>query len=226
MSGGATNGEFEAGGSKQVKDEEGQVDQEVKTRILESRTRVNEREDALFNGPLLEPELDISHEQAVISWGNTVRQFLRDIRPLLTNDDIRENEKYFENTEIGQMVLVPPDTGGYPFSKIATANRPDAQLIRALNLPPGVSLPRPHTITFEGLRSVLEHDTTVSHQWRVCVDATGPPPEQEWLYPTAEQPVGRRIYEQAVQVADEFLQQAGIGMETGLPVVDERSEPF
>lgn len=208
-----------------VLDEEGEVDRKVKQRILNSRDRVDDREDLLFAAPLVNPELSFQPDKALSAWGNAVRQYLRNIEPLLTTDDIQQAKFYYRQIELGTETLTPPNTQEYKFSKFANETYNPSVLIRRMGLPRTCSPPEPETVSFDGLISLIETEV-IEHRWTVCVDNNGPPPQHEYVELEVRRPVPRRILENAVRAADQFLQRAGIGLEVGTKQVDERADPF
>lgn len=198
---------------EKVEDEEGTVARKLKDGIIEVRERVDEREDQLFVGPMVDEQLNrqISYGQALNAWGNTVRQYIRKIRPLLINDEVEDAKKYRENVELGTYVMPPPDHGGYRFSLFANPNVDATQLKQKMGLPRQTEPPEPREFTFNGLLSLLEQQR-IEAQWAVKVSADGPEPEHETVYPSKTEPIPKFILESAVMHADEFLQSAGIGL--------------
>jgi len=219
------NNENEIDGPPQeVIDEEGDVDKAIKRRIIQARERVDETELALYRDATIEPNVNLDEFQKIHIYATTVKQFLRRIEPLLRTKDVPSNKEYYTEIEIGQIELTPPDTQGYRFSIIGQTNRPDKQVRRMLDLPRGVDLPKPIPIPFVGLKSVIEREPVVQNQWEVCVKRVAARPNWEYVYPRAQQPVPKRIYENAVRKADMFLQQAGIGLDTdtaGTEIISE-----
>jgi len=202
------------GDPQEVIDEDGDVDKALKRRIIKSRERVDETELALYRDAALQPDVNLSELQKIHIYATTVKQFLRRIEPLLRVEDVPNNKYYYREIEIDTIELVPPDTQGYRFSVVAQSNRDDKQIRRMLGLPRGVDLPEPLAIPFMGLKSVIERDPVVSNMWEVCVKREGARPNWRYVYPETQQPVPKRLYEDAVRSADMFLQQAGIGLDT------------
>jgi hypothetical protein len=209
------NGNSPEQSSVTVNDDGKSVDQKIKTRIIEARKRVDRTEEALFVRADLDPDVQMGWEKKVLSWGRIVKQFLRAIEPLLKTEGVTHANQYYEQKKIGEFVLVPPATSEYDFTLVRQlGNGIDADELRlSLGLPPGVTLPEPRTISFEGLKSVIESDTIIEERWSVVVDNNGPPKAHEKVYPRVETVVPIGIYRDAVRIADEFLQQAGIGLE-------------
>jgi len=195
-----------------IDDEEEYVDKRIKERILKSREQVDETEQALFDEELLMPDVQIPDPQKVVAWGNTVRRFLRNIETVMMQEEIDDAHRYHEEIELGTVQIVPPDTNGYEFSLIAQEGIDDKVLKRRFNLPSGAKLPKPKTIAFTGLKSVLEHDPILTASWAVTIDDSGPPPMHDTITVNKQQPVPKSVYEDAIRASDRFLQQAGIGL--------------
>jgi hypothetical protein len=216
----ARNGEVD---DVTVKDDEEYVAKRIKKQILDSRQLVNEREDVFFAGELLDPDINLSQEQKVESWGNTVRQYIRDIEPLLRNfpagvDDQGRDicEFYRESIQLGEVRLVPPDTRSYDFSAITAVDGEEfteRDLKRELNLPPQVDLPHPHRVEFGGLLSIVDYDARVSYQWRVNTNPGGFNTAEDYVTLQQSRIVPKYVYESAVRAANMFLDEIGIGIE-------------
>lgn len=201
-----------------IVDDEGDVDKAIKRRIINARERVDETELALYRDAAIDPEVQLSEVEKTHTYGTTVRQFLRRIEPLLRTDKIDNNERYYEEEPIGEITLAPPDVGEYRFSAIQTREAAnDTELRQAIGLPRGADIPEPVPKTFNGLKSVIEADTILGHQWQVCVERSGARPNWEFVYPTSQQAVPKRVYEEAMRVADMFLQDINLGIDLELP---------
>lgn len=218
----------EAGPTVTINDDDGVVDKATKEHILSLRKQIDDDERQLYVEARAGHPRGLDIEDANRYWGISVRQYLRGIKRLWDDDSdetqVRKVHHYWGEREIGSVTLVPPDTQQYQFSIAERSDLSDSQLRRRLGLPPQSELPRPHTEDFRGLRSVLDA-TTVSKQWVVTLDASGPPPEHEKGQLQREIPVPKHILEQAVEVADNFLQQAGIGFDTTVPDYMGGDEP-
>lgn len=212
--------------SHRVIDEEGSVDAKVKERILNSREAINENENILFTQRAIMPDINISRPQAIVAWGHSVRRYVRDVEILLSDDEIPESERYYEEIELGEVTLTPPDKSGYQFSLFSNPDLDNKQLKKRMALPHDCDVPEPVTRTFNGLRSIIESEDVISHEWQFFVDKTGPQSGWEIMTLEAQQPIPKDIYELAVRHTDQFLQKAGIGIETGTPEVYDESEPW
>jgi len=204
------------GAPEEVIDEEGDVDKALKRRIIQARERVDETELALYRDAAIQPDVKLNEFEKIYIYATTVKQFLRRIEPLLRTENVPNNKHYYRQVEIVEegVDITPPDTEGYQFSLIGYSDRSDRELRHMLNLPRGVDLPKPFTIPFNGLKGIIEREPILQHQWEVCVQKKGARPNWEFVYPTVEKPVPKRVYENAVRKADMFLQQAGIGLDT------------
>lgn len=216
------------GTQQRVKDDEGDVDRQTKQQILSLRKQVDDDERALYIEHMSNPESNLTIPEANQYWAISVRQYLRGIKRLWTDVDntpIRNVEKYWEELNIGSERLVPPDKDGYQFSLLDQHKQyDDTTLRRRLDLPRTADLPRPIVKRFQGLKSVLKTNR-IEHTWVVKTDATGPPPEHDYVQLEVVRPVPKHILENAVEAADSFLQQAGLGFEVAVPDYYGGDEP-
>lgn len=217
------------GTSQQVQDDEGTVDRKTKEQILALRKQVDDDERALYVERMSDPQYNLTIPEANQYWGISVRQYLRGIKRLWNDDTTQpgvENvQTYWAELEIGDERLVPPDQDGYEFSLLARHHEyDDTQLRRALGLPRDADLPQPVTKTFNGLYSVLKTNR-IEHTWVVTTDSSGPPPEHETIQLHVAMPVPKHILENAVEAADNFLQQAGLGFDVSAPPYRGGEEP-
>lgn len=196
----------------EIIDEEGSVDKAIKRRIIQARERVDETELALYRDATVDPNVSIGEAEKVHIYGTTVKQFLRRIEPILASETIEDSAHYYEEKTIDTITLVPPDTGGYQFSLVAT-DMGERELRKAIGLPRGVDIPQPETVEINGLEDVIEMDTVIYRQWTVVVENEGSPPNWKRVHPSVQRPLPKRVYEEAIRDADGFLQQAGIGVE-------------
>jgi len=216
--------EPQAKGRVQVTDEENGVDQQLKNQVLSIRQTVDQDERKLFVDRLRDPEIPYSRAEANQDWGLSVRQYLRAIKRLWDDEGkISGVDEYWRQMHLGSVTLVPPDTDGYQFSAVAQ-DAPAADLRRHIGLPRGVDLPEPYEYVFRGLKDIL-NTRVVSQSWTVTVDNSGPPPAHERVMVQDATGVPKPVLENAVEAADAFLQQAGLGFETSLPDYYGGTEP-
>jgi len=209
------NGYQQSGAGVELQDDEGIVDRKTKEHILNLRVMVDDDERELFVHKATDPEVGLSRERAIQHWSISVKQYLRGIKRLWHTDgksDVKNVEFYWQEKEISSFTLVPPDKNGYQFSLSAREEIDDEQLRMMLDLPRGVEPPRPHTVTFEGLNDVLKTDT-IEHTWFVYTEKSGAKPNWEQLTLQHRSPLPKELLEEAVEVADDFLQQAGLGFD-------------
>jgi hypothetical protein len=209
-------------GDKKVLDEEATVDQKVKDRIITSRKRVDRAEEGIFIEAPTDPHVDMPWERQVVMWGVVVKQFLRNIEPLLRSDKITESRRYYKQIQVTDkpVTVYPPQTEEYDFSIISSMEEDEATIKRELELPPDAELPRPKRVQLKGLEDVIEHEPTITASWSVKVT------EKETIPLHNETIIPREVYVNAVRYADRFLQQAGIGVKTGMPETDDQNEPW
>lgn len=205
----------EAEHGDKVVDEEGDVDTKIKTRILKNRKRIDDAEEALFVEAVTDPNIRLSPEDRILTWGTVVKQFLRTIEPLLRDESVKNAKRFYKQKEIGKEVLVPPDTEGYEFSRIAYTDQSDRELRQMLGLPRNAEVPKPEIINFVGLEAIIEAPDILQYQWDVTVENSGPPTKHKNVYPHAKTVISKEIFVDAVRYADQFLQNAGIGLEIG-----------
>jgi hypothetical protein len=188
--------------------DDGEVDTKVKTRIINARQRVDDREDYLYVKAPVEQNLSVNQAEQDVYWGMIVKQFLRTIGPILRAEDLGDlAEKYREGVNLGSVELVPRNTEAVPFEQYVRSDIPDVQFKLRHGIPESVQMPEPVAREFVGLQSILETDPVLSETW-VIHDHNGDPVQTR-----DERPVPKHIYERAVTAADDFLQQVGIGAE-------------
>lgn len=214
---------LDTNGQVRVTDEEHSVDQQIKRQVVEIRRVVDEDERNLYVDRVRDPEQRYSRAAADQDWALSIRQYLRSIKRLWDEEgEIAGVRKFWENQPLGEAVLVPPDTDDHEFSLVAQRDSvPDARLRRAMGLPRNVELPSVYRHEFHGLKDVL-NTRVVEHTWAIQVDAT---PPYETVTVQNAKPIPKHILENALEAADAFLQQAGLGFETSLPDYMGGQEP-
>ena len=216
----------------QVLDEENRIDKRLKDRILDARERVAEREDEIFVGAPLDGEVDLAHDQLVSLWSTTVRQFLRTIEPLLRSDEIDISHHYYRELPILKDTLHPPDgptelvTDGEPqddpafiqWSLFYSDDISKREIIESSDpFSREFEPPEPKTVELQGLKSVIEQEK-ISVSWEVPLNPGLTPANRTHVaYPRYNDPLSKPTLEYAVRKADEFLHNAGIGLEIGDP---------
>ncbi len=203
-----------------IEDEEGVVDRKTKEHILNLRVQVDEDERALYVERASDPNTNLSVAEANQYWGISVRQYLRGIKRLWSSgseiDGVRNVAEYWEERKIAEERLVPPDKAGYRFSLLETDQYGEQELKQRLGLPRKCELPKPVIKEFYGLNDVLSRNR-IEHRWVVKTKMEGPPPQHESIVLQRVLPLPKHVLENAVEMADNFLQQAGLGFEIGVP---------
>lgn len=198
----------EDGQTYEVQDE-GEVDTKIKKRIIDARNRVDEREDYLYVQAPVEEGLTVNSAQQDIYWGMMVKQFLRTIEPILRAEEIDQSQEYYERKPLGSVRLVPRNAAGIPFEEYVRADVAPVEFKVRYGIADHATLPESTTEPFVGLKSVIETNGVVQEEWTVEL-ADG-----DVVQTGDEQAVPKEVYETALREADEFLQQAGIGIEIG-----------
>lgn len=214
-------------GKVQVTDDENGVDQQLKQQVMAIRETVDNDERELYAGRMRNPELGYTRSEANQDWALSVRQYLRSIKRLWSpGGKISGVRQYWEELPLGTVELMPPNTKTYQFTAMAAAaeRQPVAEVRRQYGLPRGADVPRPYEKEFQGLKDIL-NTRVVEHSWSITVDDSGPPPAHERVTVSNASAVPKHVLENAVEAADAFLQQAGLGFETSLPDYYGGSEP-
>jgi hypothetical protein len=201
---------------EEVLDEEGDVDKAFKRGIIQAWGRVDETETALYRDAAIDPDVRLSDGERVQIYAMAVKQFLRRVEPLLRSPNIQGNKQYYngeEDNPIATFELVPPETGGYPF-QLVQQDHSQSELRRMIGLPKSADVPQPKTVRIVGLKDVIEREPVARYQWEVCVRKEGAPPNWEFVYPQNTRAFPKSVYVNAVRRTVQFLQDAGIGLET------------
>jgi hypothetical protein len=197
-----------------VSDSEGTVDKRVKDRIINARERVDDAEYKLYiEAPLEHNQTGEDWEaRAHQAWGKVVKQYLRTIEPLLRDDEIQNAREVYESKDLGRIEIQPPNQHGIPFREFAASDMEAMQFRMNNELPADMELPTAEVVQFEGLESIIKSPSTITKTWRLNVGMYKSPEEGGTLTLTTEAVVPKTIYERALREADEFLQQAGVGL--------------
>jgi len=198
----------------EITDEEQYTDKKIKSRLLNTRELVIKMNNRLNTERLVEPDVEYSAYEARAAWAKTVQSYLYELAVLLNHDDIPQSEYYREQVDIGKIQLVPEDTAGIPFSKIVYDSVDEEDIIYQSNrLQRGAELPKPTTKKFKGLMSVAETDFIVSHSWVVLTNPREAPPNHNRITVQTQEPVPEDIFQKALVESDQFLMNAGIGID-------------
>lgn len=205
-------------GGKQVLDEEGTVDEKVKNRILKARERVDDAEAALFvDAPA--SDTPITPAQQHVGYRTIVRQYIRAIKPLLTSSEIPASDYYFAEVLLFKQEVPPPD-GQYNWSRYYHESVDEQKITRDMGLSPGFEPPEPKEVKIQGLQEILERDE-VTLRWSFDLNGSKGVAQTDVQNLSQSISLPKRVYDSAVEHADAFLQQAGIGLEIGSGDLDE-----
>jgi len=235
------NGEEPEKASKRVVDEEKTVDQKIKSRIIDTRKRVAKREDDIFVGASLDDEITLSRPEQVNIWATSVRQFLRAIEPLLKSPEVEESHYFYEEIPIYEDMLYPRDgetllyvnggadttTQDIMWSLLKSDQITNRELEQRTHFSKSFEPPEPEPVKLHGLKSIIETEM-ISAGWTVPLNPGVLPGQDSYVAkPQIKQPLPKEALEKAVRIGDEFLQNAGIGLEIGHQQTDDKDkEPF
>lgn len=197
------------------------ADKNIKQQVLKLRSVIDDDERRLFvdrrrNDP------EYSWPQAEQDWGVSIRQYLRSIKRLWPDDadvPVQGKDYYWEQVPLSQDErLYPPDTNGYRFSLVEHRDSftTDRELREAIGVGARGDIPEPQLVSFKGLSSVLNRNR-IDHTWAITTDRQGPPPSHNTETVSVSMPIPKHILENAVEAADNFLQQAGLGFDVKMP---------
>lgn len=177
------------------------IDQKQKERIVSRREEVDEWEMELYTQATLG---EIARQQADLLWGYRVRAFLKTVEPLLEHGGLTQHDqKIIASFDLGDVRIDPPEE----LVRAATSQRGSTGGIELLQDEDiGTK-----NVPIQGLRQVIERKIC-SASWTVQIrDPDAPGRRVERTY-QQEKPVPYDILEDAVRLADEWLQLAGIGI--------------
>jgi len=207
--------------SKRVVDEEGTVDQKVKERVLRARERVDDAEARLYvDAPT--SDRGVSQQEQYIGYTTMVKQFIRAIKPLLTSDKIERSDYYFHEVSLLDKEVPPPD-GRYPWSRFYFEDTDPSIVKRDMGLR-HVEPPEPKTVEIRGLKEVLREEQQITLRWSFDLQANSGNATTDIERLQREIAIPKSVFDLAVEEADAFLQQAGIGLEIGHRQTDEYEE--
>jgi hypothetical protein len=200
----------------EVEDDDGLVAREKKKTILKSREWVNEMESQL----VLAGTPDGITADSLTAYMQTVRRFLRDIEPLLANPDVTGATEAYQNEYLGTLTIIPPVDPNKK-RKPEHLREDDDTANWAQNYDPGLVLHEfsdgiePRRYDIQGLREIIVSEGRTA-EWDVIIDRkkspnkSGSGPERTTV--TEFKRWDRSILNNAVRTADQFLENANIGL--------------
>lgn len=215
------NGESYLDEDLEVSDEEKYSDKKIKKRILNTRELLVHTKNRLETERLVEPDVEYSEFEAFAAWANLVQSYLFELGILLNNEEVPDAEHYRDELKLGKIRIIPEDTDGIPFSNIVYDGVDEEDIIhQSSRLQRGCVLPEPVTVAFEGLMDVAETDLVIERQWVVTANPQAAVPNQDRITVVGRQPVPEKVFQNALVESDQFLQNAGIGLDlsdSGVP---------
>lgn len=200
----------------EIQDEGNYTDRRKKKDLLDMRETVTEWQRELFTQVRF-GELDLN--TAVTIWGERVREYLERVEPILLTGDgptFTQDEEFdykldgarevYTSVELGVVEVPPPEEYGQ-----LARQAQESEHIKILE----DSHPQPKERVIKGIKEVIERET-VAAEWEVSVyDGRLPPSDRVREQAIQnEVPLNRVTLRNAVRVADEWLQNHGIGIET------------
>lgn len=226
----SSNGTDGKTGSLTVNDHgENLVDEKIKKQVLELRSVVDDDERRIYVDRL-RTDPQYTRAEANQDWGVSVRQYLRAIKRLWPDEEdvpIAKEDYYWKRVPLSQNeYLYPHDKNGFRFSLVQHTERfaTERDLRNAIGLGPRGDIPEPYSITFKGLSSILNQNR-IEHTWLITTHKQGPPPAHNIETVEQSMPIPKHILENAVEAADNFLQQAGLGFDVSMPAYEGEGGP-
>lgn len=213
-------------GQNRAADDENYVDRERRRDILDARREVREWRKQIFTELRL-GTAEYGEQEALMVFGDRVREYLLVLEPLLGNETLPKSQLAYLNYRFDPVILGPPEElvaaakdGGRP-SQSEKSNGSDFSVIG--------ELPEPEAFSFNGLKKIIETET-ITAQWTVYVrwdENNNGNDRREKITRSKTVPLPKWLLRDAVRLADEWAQQANLGLELGTPEIDAvDDEPF
>lgn len=186
----------------EVSDEEGFVDRKKKETIIQNRQEIKEWNKKLFSN---EKMGGISYEEAVSLWRDRVVEYLVSIEPLLNRENLPLSTEAYTEWPLGYVEFELPEE--YQQQRATSINDLVGRESHYLTGNPETT----KTVTVRGLKTVIERET-VAVEWTLKRRQVSGPPVIEEITHREEVPMPKHILLNAVRMADDWLQQAGIGL--------------
>ena len=139
-----------------------------------------------------------------------VRQYIRAVKPLLTSDEISQSDEYWKNRIVYRTKVPPPDEPDYEWSRFALEDSP-MTIAKRMGLPPSFDPPKSKPVKIVGLQQLMNTEK-ISLSWHIDPTPDELPPAKDDRYVDIDRPLPKKAYENAVELTDDFLDQAGIGL--------------
>lgn len=206
---------------REIADPDDRIDRKIKDRIIEARNRIDEAENEFFVNQLgqtdpqsLDSDGKRIYEQTrrhyADRWGVLVRQYIRTVRPLLTSEEISDSQYYWKEAPVYRIQIAPPDESDYKWSRFVREDDPK-QTARRMGLPPNFEPPEEKPVAIIGLQELMNTER-INLSWHIDPTPDKLPPEKDDRHVNIDQPLPKEAYENAIELTDDFLDQAGIGL--------------
>jgi hypothetical protein len=204
----------------EVEDSDGMVARRKKKMILDSRENVNNVETQLALGGTPDG-MNVSGQTA---YHQVVRQFLRNIEPLLRNSEVSGASHAYSEATLGHITVEPPVQpkesessrpehlgGNSPDNGKFNGSRNNSELVLHRFSDPV----EPERFEITGLKEIISNDGRTA-RWDVIIDKKKSPKYtgggmKEMTVRNAKQ-WDYTILNNSVRVADQFLEEANIGL--------------
>lgn len=203
---------------KTVEDQDGYTDTERKRVILDNRQKCQETAEFVF--PRVSQGV-MRQEAAVRTFHEPVRNYLLSIEPLLKQSDLPLAEQAYLGQPMGVVEFpLPPKFQGL-------GGRIDPKQVKKRGFRLLGDPPEPDQHTIIGLKEIIERDE-YTHTWEVEVNPIGgmaaKTKPRDTHTETVVKPTPKMALINAVRTADEFLQNAGVGLELGDQTTEAESD--
>jgi len=189
---------------REVDDAEGYVDRKHKERILTKRRQVDDWKQQLFTSYRTG---DAEKADVLALWRDRIVDYLVAIEPLLRDESLPNAEYVYLGVPLGEITLQVPEEYNQDESGRTTINDVREKDFEFVDAPP-----ESKTVTVTGLKDVIELEQ-VNAEWQFTIrrfDGVGLPFEEVQVEETGG--LTKSVLQNAVRVADEWLQNAGVGL--------------
>lgn len=206
---------------QEIADPDDVVDRKIKDRIVKARNRIDEAEKEFFVNQLgktnprslnsrQRTEYELTKRHYADRWGILVRQYIRSVKTLLTNDEISHSREYWKNRIVYKSKIAPPDQDDYEWSRFVLEDDP-MQTAERMGLPLSFDPPEAKLVEIVGLKELMDKEK-ISLSWHIKPRPDKMPPKEDDRYVDIDRPLPKKAYENAIELTDDFLDQAGIGL--------------
>lgn len=210
----------------EVADDEDYCDKKIKKRILNTREMLIQSKNELETERLIKADVEYNDFEAFAAWANLIQSYIYELGILLKHPDVPKADYYREEIPLGRVEIVPQDRYGIPFSNIAYDDITKEDIVfQSPKLKRGAKIPEPVSVELRGLMDVAQTDIVLEKHWVVTTNPMQAPPNQNRIEVVGKQAVPRNVFQQALAESDQFLQNAGIGLDIQAEAYTADGEP-